>query len=91
MDLRTTRYETVGSTGVIFLSRPDRRNAWTGRMHTEYRWLLAEAEADPAVRVVVITGDPEGGAFCVGADAAALDGHIAKGGYDPGTSADIPT
>ena len=90
MDLRTTRYETVGSTGVIFLSRPDRRNAWTGRMHTEYRWLLAEAEADPAVRVVVVTGDPEGGAFCVGADAAALDGHIAKGGYDPGTSADIP-
>jgi len=55
-------------------------------MHTEYRWLLAEAEADPAVRVVVVTGDPEGGAFCVGADAAALDGHIAKGGYDPDDS-----
>ena len=43
-------------------------------MHTKYRWLLAEAEADPAVRVVVVTGDPAGGAFCVGADARALDG-----------------
>jgi len=56
VDLRGTRYETIGSTGIIFLSRPERRNAWTGRMHTEYRWLLAEAEADPAVRVVVVTG-----------------------------------
>tara|TARA_B100001105_G_scaffold93448_1_gene74353 strand:- start:107 stop:928 length:822 start_codon:yes stop_codon:yes gene_type:complete len=90
VDLRVTRYETIGSTGIIFLSRPERRNAWTGRMHTEYRWLLAEAEADPAVRVVVVTGDPAGGAFCVGADARALDGHIAKGGYDPGTTPDIP-
>ncbi|MCK9521170.1 MAG: enoyl-CoA hydratase-related protein [Dehalococcoidia bacterium] len=52
-------------------------------MHTEYRWLLAQADADPAVRVIVITG--EGRAFCAGADAAALEGHIAKGGYDPGT------
>jgi len=58
MDLKSCRFERVGSTGVIFLSRPERRNAWTGRMHTEYRWLLAEAEADPEVRVIVVTGDP---------------------------------
>ncbi|MCC7366654.1 MAG: enoyl-CoA hydratase/isomerase family protein [Dehalococcoidia bacterium] len=58
-------------------------NAWTGRMHTEYRWCLAEADRDPAVRVIVVTG--EGRAFCAGADAAALEGHIAKGAYDPGT------
>ena len=50
MDLKTCRFEQVGSTGVIFLPRPKRRNAWTGRMHTEYRWLLQWAEADTDFR-----------------------------------------
>lgn len=50
MDLKTCRFEQVGSTGVIFLPRPKRRNAWTGRMHTEYRWLLQRAEADTDFR-----------------------------------------
>ena len=89
MDLRTVRTELVGSTCVITLSRPDRHNAWTGRMHTEYRWVLQRAEADRAVKVIVVTGDPKGGAFCVGADADALSGHIAAGGYVPGTPDDI--
>jgi len=76
MDLKTTRYEIVeGGVAVITLSRPKRRNAWTGRMHTEYRWLLSEADADKAVRVIVVTGDPEGQAFCAGADLGALEGH----------------
>jgi enoyl-CoA hydratase/carnithine racemase len=57
-------------------------NSWTGRMHTEYRWALNEAENDDAVRVIVVTG--EGRAFCAGADSAALEGHIEKGGYDSG-------
>lgn len=92
MDLKTTRY-AVDDNGVavVTLSRPARRNAWTGRMHTEYRWLLAQADANPAVRVVVVTGDPSGKAFCAGADLQALEGHAAKGGYDAGTPADIAT
>lgn len=90
MDLKTTRYEIVeGGVAVVTLSRPKRRNAWTGRMHTEYRWLLSEADADKAVRVIVVTGDPEGQAFCAGADLGALEGHSEKGRYDPGTSDDI--
>jgi enoyl-CoA hydratase/carnithine racemase len=56
-------------------------------MHTEYRWALARAEADDDVRVVVVTGAGRG--FCAGADAAALEGHVAKGGYDPGTGPDL--
>ena len=90
MELKTTRYEIVeGGVAVLTLSRPKRRNAWTGRMHTEYRWLLSEADADKAVRVIVVTGDPEGQAFCAGADLGALEGHSEKGRYDPGTSDDI--
>jgi enoyl-CoA hydratase/carnithine racemase len=56
-------------------------------MHTEYRWVLAQAERDPAVRAVVITG--AGRAFCAGADAKALEGHAAKGHYDPGTPTEL--
>ena len=90
MELKTTRYEIVeGGVAVVTLSRPKRRNAWTGRMHTEYRWLLGRADADRAVRVIVVTGDPEGQAFCAGADLGALEGHSEKGRYDPGTSDDI--
>jgi len=92
VDLKTLHYEIRdGVTAVLTLSRPKRRNAWTGRMHTEYRWCLDQANRDPAVRVIVVTGDPAGGAFCPGADFGALEGHAEKGGYDPGTAPDIAT
>lgn len=87
MDLKATKYVLYPSARVatIFLSRPARRNAWTGRMHTEYRWLLEQAESDDHIRAIVVAGDPEGSAFCVGGDSEALSGHAARGGYDPGT------
>src|SRR6185437_4324611 len=91
MELKATRYAVEDRIATITLSRPKRRNAWTGRMHTEYRWLLNEADADRAVRVIVVTGDPEGSAFCAGADLGALEGHAEKGRYDPGTDASIAT
>ena len=81
-DFRTIRYEVTDRVATITLDRPDRLNAWTGRMHTEYRKAVAAAEADTAVRVLVVTGAGRG--FCAGADSAALDGHVAKGAYDPG-------
>jgi enoyl-CoA hydratase/carnithine racemase len=83
MELKATRYDATDGIATITLARPQRLNAWTGRMHTEYRWCVDHAERDPAVRVIVVTG--EGRAFCAGADTAALEGHIEKGGYDPGT------
>ncbi|MFQ5380594.1 MAG: enoyl-CoA hydratase-related protein [Dehalococcoidia bacterium] len=87
MDLKTTLFDVSRRVATITLHRPHRLNAWTGRMHTEYRHLLARAEEDPAVRVVVVTGAGRG--FCAGADSQALEGHIEKGRYDPGTSDDI--
>src|SRR5579884_3577221 len=88
MELKVVRYEADGPVAVITLNRPERLNAWTGRMHTEYRWSLAQADADPAVRAIVVTGAGRG--FCAGADSAALSGHVTKGGYDPGTPEDLP-
>lgn len=72
MELKVTTYEvTDDGVAVVTLARPDRGNSWTHRMHDEYRWLMAEAEADAAVRVIVVTG--EGRQFCVGADFQALE------------------
>ncbi len=87
MELKATRYHVNDGIVTITLHRPERMNAWTGRMHTEYRWCLARADADPAVGIVVVTGS--GRAFCAGGDAAALEGHVQKGGYDPGTPSDL--
>lgn len=86
-ELKVTRYEVSGAVATITLDRPDRLNAWTGRMHTEYRALLARASADPGVRVIVVTGAGRG--FCAGADTKALEGHAARGAYDPGTGHDL--
>jgi enoyl-CoA hydratase/carnithine racemase len=91
MELKTTRYAVDDRLATITLARPKRRNAWTGRMHTEYRWLLDEANRDPNARVIIVTGDPEGQAFCAGADLGALEGHVEKGRYDAGIAEDIAT
>ncbi|ODU07015.1 MAG: enoyl-CoA hydratase [Pseudonocardia sp. SCN 72-86] len=71
MELKVTRFE-VRDDGVatLWLDRPGRGNSWTNRMNTEYRYLMAGFDADPAVRVVVVTG--AGRQFCVGADTKAL-------------------
>jgi enoyl-CoA hydratase/carnithine racemase len=86
-ELKVTRYEVADAIATITLHRPDRLNAWTGRMHTEYRALLARAADDVTVRVIVVTGSGRG--FCVGADAKALEGHVERGSYDAGLGDDL--
>jgi enoyl-CoA hydratase/carnithine racemase len=87
MELKVTRYD-VDPDGIatVWLSRPGRANSWTGRMHDEYRWICAELDADPAVRVIVLTG--EGDVFCGGADFQALSHYTAADHYDPALSQD---
>ena len=87
MDLKVTRYEIEDRVATLTLDRPDRLNSWTGRMHAEYRWILDQADRDPSVRVIVVTGAGRG--FCSGADTSALQGHVERGGYDPGTPDDL--
>ena len=55
-----------GGVGTLTLDRPDRRNAYTPLMARELGEVAAVADADDAVRVVVVTGT--GRDFCVGAD-----------------------
>jgi enoyl-CoA hydratase/carnithine racemase len=82
VELKATRFEVDGHVATVWLDRPHRRNAWTGRMHVEYRWILGQLADDDAVRVVIVSGTPP--AFCVGADAEALAGHADAGRYDDG-------
>lgn len=72
MELKVTRYE-IAADGVatLWLHRPGRGNSWSGRMNAELRWIMAQLDDDPAVRVIVLTGT--GDQFCVGADTKALD------------------
>jgi enoyl-CoA hydratase/carnithine racemase len=57
--------ETVGTTSVITLNRPQARNAWGGGLPDAFADAVAAAD-DPAVTAVVLTGtDP---AFCAGVD-----------------------
>ncbi len=76
-----------GGVARLTLDRPERRNAWTGRMHLEYRWALTEAEADRAVRVVVVTGRgrPVSASAPTPAPSRATS---SKGGYDDGLRGD---
>ena len=86
MELKATRYEVDGHVARLTLHRPERGNAWTGRMHTEYRWICKQLEDDPKVRVIVLTGS--GDHFCVGADSQALAGFVEAGEYQTALAAD---
>ena len=61
------RYELDGSTAVITIARPDRFNAFRGQTVDELIDAFRRAWADPAVRVLVLTGEGDR-AFCAGGD-----------------------
>lgn len=52
----------------VTINRPQRMNAFGVGVSRELADVITDADADPAIRVVVITG--EGKAFCTGADLA---------------------
>ena len=61
-----TLYEVAQGAAWITLNRPENRNALSAALVAELDAHLTAANADPAVRCIVITGaDP---AFCAGAD-----------------------
>jgi 2-(1,2-epoxy-1,2-dihydrophenyl)acetyl-CoA isomerase len=66
MEHKHVIYEREGNFGVITLNRPERLNAVGGTLIAELDISLRQAEADPEVRVVVLTG--AGRAFCAGLD-----------------------
>lgn len=70
-------YEVADPVATITLNRPEALNAWTPRMGIEVRHAVAQAEHDPAVVGIILTGAGRG--FCAGADLNVLSG-LSKGG-----------
>lgn len=56
----------VGAVATVHLNQPAKRNAITLEMWRGLMNLLATAERDPSIKVIVVTG--EGGAFAAGSD-----------------------
>jgi enoyl-CoA hydratase len=63
-------YETRGAVAIMTLNRPKQRNSVNIEVTESLRAALARAEADPDVRVVILTGN--GDVFCAGMDLAAF-------------------
>jgi enoyl-CoA hydratase/carnithine racemase len=64
--------ERRGRVLLVTLNRPERLNAWTAEIEHLYYAALADGDADPEVRAIVVTGAGRG--FCPGADLQALAG-----------------
>ncbi len=67
----TVLYEERGAVALVTLNRPDALNSFTRQMHRDLWTALDQAEANPVVRALVITGAGRG--FCAGADLAEFD------------------
>ena len=65
----TLLYDVDGPVATITLNRPDRLNAFTGKMMYELIAAFDETDGDDAVKAVIVTGAGRG--FCAGADLAA--------------------
>jgi enoyl-CoA hydratase len=75
------RTDVQAGVATVTLSDPERRNALTLPMVTEIIAALDEAEDDPAVGALVVTGEPP--AFCAGADLSHLSSS-SQGGAEAG-------
>ncbi len=67
----TILYAENGGVATVTLNRPAALNSFTPEMHRELWAALDKAEANPAMRALVLTGAGRG--FCAGADLAAFD------------------
>jgi len=72
-------YEVEDPIATITLNRPQVLNAWTHRMGVEVKHAFAQAEQDPRVVVIILTGAGRG--FCAGADLKQLQ-SISAGGRE---------
>jgi 2-(1,2-epoxy-1,2-dihydrophenyl)acetyl-CoA isomerase len=70
---RTDRplYSARGAVALVTLNRPQALNSFTRQMHQDLWAALDQAEADAAIRALVLTGAGRG--FCAGADLAEFD------------------
>ncbi len=73
MEERQVQYAVKGAQALLTIDRPKARNALSPQVLAELTEGLTRAEADPAVRVIVITGAGEK-VFCAGGDLSTMGG-----------------
>jgi enoyl-CoA hydratase/carnithine racemase len=71
MSFETLGYEVADKIATITLNRPAKLNSYTPQMGREIVEAMRQADADPGVRAVILTG--AGRAFCAGADISTFD------------------
>lgn len=71
---REVLFEVDGHVATVVLNRPDKRNAINGAVTQAMSWILDKIEADPDIRVAILTSSIDS-TFSAGADLA----EIAKG------------
>jgi enoyl-CoA hydratase/carnithine racemase len=83
----TVLYAVEQGVARITLNRPERLNASNRDLSRGLTDAFSEAAADPAVRVVLLSGAGRG--FCAGADQEVLNDHAASGGQATGGSSGL--
>ena len=83
--LQTLGVSQQGGVWTITLNRPEARNAMSMAMVRELRLVLAEAEATPGARALVLRG--AGGHFCAGGDILDMAQARQRAAADPGSDA----
>jgi enoyl-CoA hydratase/carnithine racemase len=86
MDYSLIQLQVEGGIATLTLNRPDKRNAMSDAMRTEFIDALERVAADKAIRAMVLTGAGKG--FCAGGDIAGMEkrmsaptGEIAFNGW----------
>ena len=64
-------FEKRGAVALVTLNRPQALNSFTRQMHHDLWAAFDQAEADPEIRAMVLTGAGRG--FCAGADLSDFD------------------
>ena len=83
---REVLVERGGHVLLVTLNRPEARNAVNAKAHVALGEALEEAEADPEIRCVIVTGAGDK-AFCAGADLVALSRGESLRPEDPAQAA----
>ena len=88
MELQDTSLDISDGIATVTLNRPDKLNAFTGRMMNEMIDILDRTDADDDVRAVIITGAGRG--FCAGADLSSGGDTFSRGGSDVMSRQGVP-
>jgi enoyl-CoA hydratase/carnithine racemase len=76
MDFAEIIYDKKDRVATVTMNRPAKLNAWTPKMSAEMRTAMLDAERDPSIGAIIVTG--AGRAYCAGADMGGLS-EVAAG------------